>query len=369
MSNCSEAEAVPAGTRSNAPRAEGAKKIRVVVVDDSALIRRILSEIINRQADMEVVGTASNPLLARELIKKTDPDVITLDVEMPQMDGLDFLDRLMRLRPTPVIMISSLTAEGSEAALRALELGAVDYVAKPGQDLRAGMLDYAELIADKIRTASRARVRRHEPQTTPTKGLVLKRPDVAQKKFIIVGASTGGTEAISEFLRPLPADCPPILITQHMPEQFTMLFANRLNKYCPMHVKEAEHGERVQPGYAYIAPGHAHLLLEKRGPNYYTALSDAPPVNRHRPSVDVLFESAARTAGRDCLGVILTGMGRDGAAGMLQMRQAGAYNLAQDEASCVVYGMPRAAWELGAAQESLPLGQIPARIVSRLNEL
>lgn len=362
MSNCSEAlSAKPACV----PRPA---KIRVVVVDDSALIRRVMSEIINRQDDMEVVGVASNPLIARELIKETNPDVITLDVEMPEMDGLDFLDRLMRLRPMPVVMVSSLTAEGSEAALRALELGAVDCVAKPSQGVQTGMLEYAATIADKIRTASRARIKRHAPPATRGPMLALKRPEIAQKKFVIVGASTGGTEAIREFLQPLPDNFPPILVTQHMPEQFTALFANRLNKLCAMTVKEAVHGERIAPGHAYIAPGHAHLLLEKRGPHYYTALSDGPPVNRHRPSVDVLFDSAAATAARDCIGVILTGMGRDGAQGMLRMKQAGAYNLAQDEASCVVYGMPRAAVELDAAQEILPLDKLPARVVAKLNE-
>lgn len=359
MSNFSEARAEPPAE----PR-----KIRVAVVDDSALIRRVLTEIINRQPDMEVVGTASNPLIARELIRETDPDVITLDVEMPEMDGLDFLDRLMRLHPTPTLMISSLTQDGSESALRALELGAVDCVAKPTQGVKNGMLDYADMIAGKLRMAARARVRRPAPRAVPGRSLVLKKPETAERRFVIVGASTGGTEAIREFLQPLPAHFPPVLIAQHMPEQFTALFAKRLDKLCALTVKEAVHGERVLPGNAYIAPGHAHLLLEKRGPNFYTALSDAPPVNRHRPSVDVLFDSAASLAARDCVGVLLTGMGRDGAEGLRRMREAGSYNLTQNEASCVVYGMPRAAWELGAAQESVALSDMASRVMAKLNE-
>ena len=362
MSSCSET--VQAQEKTGKP----AKRIRVVVVDDSALIRRVMTEIINRYDDMEVVGAASNPLIAREMIKETNPDVITLDIEMPQMDGLDFLDRLMRLRPTPVIMVSSLTVEGSDAALRALELGAIDCVAKPSQDLRGGMLEYADTIAEKIRIAARAHVRRLAQPAVTGARLLLKNPQVAQQKFLIVGASTGGTEAIYEFLKPLPELCPPVLIAQHMPEQFTTLFANRLDKHCTVRVKEAVDGELIQPGQVYIAPGHSHLLLERRGPNYYTALSDGPRVNRHRPSVDVLFESAAEAAGPKCVGVILTGMGRDGAEGMLKMRRAGAYNLAQDEASCVVYGMPRAAVELGATQESVPLDKMAARVFAKLNE-
>ena len=346
-------------------------KTRVLIVDDSALIRSVMSEIINRQSDMQVVGTASNPLAARELIKQLDPDVLTLDVEMPEMDGLDFLARLMRLRPMPVVMVSSLTGDGSEAALRALELGAVDCVAKPSVSIQSGMLEYARTITDKIRGAAGAQfnqVSRVENRKSAGKALPsLRNPLASRDKLIIIGASTGGTEAIRVFLEPMPEDCPGILIAQHMPEQFTALFAKRLDKLCAITVKEAEHGERVLPGHAYIAPGHSHLLVQRKGPHYYTALSEGAPVNRHRPSVDVLFESAATQVGENATGVILTGMGRDGAAGMLKMRHAGAYNLAQAESSCVVYGMPRAAVELDAVHEILPLEDLPARIMGRLN--
>jgi two-component system chemotaxis response regulator CheB len=347
-------------------------KTRVLIVDDSALIRNVMSEIINRQDDMEVVGTASNPLAARDLIKQLDPDVLTLDVEMPKMDGLDFLDRLMRLRPMPVVMVSSLTEDGSEAALRALELGAVDCVAKPTVSIQSGMLEYARTITDKIRGAasaqfnqdSRVMSRQRAGKALPS----LRNPLTSSEKLIIIGASTGGTEAIRAFLEPMPVDCPGILITQHMPEQFTALFAKRLDNICDITVKEAAHGERVLPGHAFIAPGHSHLLVQRRGSHYYTVLSDAAPVNRHRPSVDVLFESAAAQVGQNAIGVILTGMGKDGAAGMVKMRQAGAYNLAQAESSCVVYGMPKAAVELDAVHEILALEDLPASIMGRLNE-
>jgi two-component system chemotaxis response regulator CheB len=347
-------------------------KTRVLIVDDSALIRSVMSEIINREHDMEVVGTASNPLAARELIKQLDPDVLTLDVEMPKMDGLDFLGRLMRLRPMPVLMVSSLTKDGSEAALRALELGAVDCVAKPTMSIQSGMREYAQTITDKIRGAasvqfnqdSRVTSRRSAGAAVPR----LRNPLTSREKLIIIGASTGGTEAIRAFLEPLPEDCPGILITQHMPEQFTALFAKRLDKICTIAVKEAAHGERILPGHAYIAPGDCHLLVERKGGHFCTALSYAEPVNRHRPSVDVLFESAAAQVGQDAIGIILTGMGKDGAAGMVKMRQAGAYNLAQSESSCVVYGMPKAAVELDAVHEILPLDEMPARVMARLNE-
>jgi two-component system chemotaxis response regulator CheB len=353
-------------------------KIKVLVCDDSALIRSVMSEIINSQPDMEVVGVAPDPLVARELIKQTNPDVLTLDVEMPKMDGLDFLEKLMRLRPMPVVMVSSLTERGSEITLRALELGAVDFVTKPRVGIRDGMLDYAEKLADKVRAAARARVRQAAPAAHPagsaahaaalaaTPAPLFNNPLVSTEKLIIVGASTGGTEAIREVLVPLPPDAPAVLIAQHMPPGFTKSFAQRLNGLCRITVKEAEHGERVLPGHAYIAPGHAHLLLARSGANYIAHLSDEPPVNRHRPSVDVLFRSAAQHAGKNAVGVILTGMGRDGAAGLLDMRQAGAYTLAQDEASCIVFGMPREAIALGAADDISPLSDMSRRVMARL---
>ncbi|TAL96107.1 MAG: chemotaxis response regulator protein-glutamate methylesterase [Paraburkholderia sp.] len=350
------------------------QKIKVLCVDDSALIRSLMTEIINSQPDMTVVATAPDPLVARDLIKQHNPDVLTLDVEMPRMDGLDFLEKLMRLRPMPVVMVSSLTERGNEITLRALELGAVDFVTKPKVGIRDGMLDYAEKLADKVRAAARARVRQAAPAPHPgapaqapaTPAPLFNNPLVSTEKLIIVGASTGGTEAIREVLVPLPPDAPAVLIAQHMPPGFTKSFAQRLNGLCRITVKEAEHGERVLPGHAYIAPGHAHLLLARSGANYIAHLSEEPPVNRHRPSVDVLFRSAAQHAGKNALGVILTGMGRDGAAGLLDMKKAGAYTLAQDEASCIVFGMPREAIALGAADEIASLSDMSRRVMARL---
>lgn len=344
-------------------------KIKVLIVDDSALIRSVMKEIINSQPDMEVVGMAPDPLVARDLIKQTNPDVLTLDVEMPKMDGLDFLERLMRLRPMPVVMVSSLTERGSEITMRALELGAVDFVTKPKASIQSGLLEYTELITDKIRVASRARVKALSATAAGQGGAVgtslahVRNPLTSSEKLIIIGASTGGTEAIKEFLVQLPPDCPGILITQHMPPGFTRSFANRLDKLSRISVKEAEGGERVLPGHAYLAPGHAHLLLVRSGANYMTKLDQGEPVNRHRPSVDVLFHSAAVSAGKNAVGVILTGMGKDGAAGMLEMKKAGAYNLAQDEASCVVFGMPKEAIAVGATHEVAPLHELPGRVL------
>ena len=358
-------------------------KISVLCVDDSALVRSLMTEIINSQPDMHVCATAPDPLVARELIKQHNPDVLTLDVEMPRMDGLDFLEKLMRLRPMPVVMVSSLTERGSEITLRALELGAVDFVTKPRVGIRDGMLEYAEKLADKIRAAARARVRQtphvvHAAAGAGASGATaaavkptpnLNNPLVSTEKLIIVGASTGGTEAIRELLVPLPPDAPGVMIAQHMPPGFTKSFAQRLNGLCRIAVKEAEHGERVLPGHAYIAPGDAHLVLVRSGANYVAHLSDAPPVNRHRPSVDVLFRSAAQNAGKNALGVILTGMGRDGAQGMLEMQQAGAYTFAQDEASCVVFGMPREAIATGGVSEIAPLAEMTRRVMARLSSM
>lgn len=344
-----------------------ARKIQVLCVDDSALVRGLMTEIINSQPDMEVVATAPDPLVARELIKRHNPDVLTLDVEMPRMDGLDFLEKLMRLRPMPVLMVSSLTQRGSEVTLRALELGAVDFVAKPTLGVREGLLEYAATIADKIRAAARARPR--SATNAPVTPLHWQRPLSSTEKLVMVGASTGGTEAIRALLQPLPPDSPAILITQHMPAGFTRSFAQRLNGLCALTVSEAEHGERVLPGHVYIAPGDQHMRLARSGANYIVELDRSEPVNRHRPSVDVLFRSAAQAAGRNAIGVILTGMGRDGATGMLALHQAGARTLAQDEASCVVFGMPREAIALGGVDEVVPLTQLSERILANLAQM
>lgn len=350
-------------------------KIKVLVIDDSALIRSLLKEIINSQPDMVCVGAAPDPLVARDMIKQLNPDVLTLDVEMPKMDGLVFLEKLMRLRPMPVVMISSLTERGSEITFRALELGAVDFVAKPRLDIDHGLREYTEVITDTIRAASRAKLRKNI--IAASKGLpksyhmdavlpALSNPIITTEKIIVVGASTGGTEAIKDFLITLPPDCPGILIAQHMPETFTRSFANRLDSLCKISVKEAVHGERVLPGHAYIAPGHSHLLLARSGANYVVNLNQSQPVNRHRPSVDVLFRSAANCAGANATGVILTGMGKDGALGMLEMRQKGAYNFAQNEESCVVFGMPKEAISVAAVDETVPLYEMGSRVMAHL---
>ncbi|MDN5872988.1 MAG: chemotaxis response regulator protein-glutamate methylesterase [Sinobacteraceae bacterium] len=349
------------------------KPIKVLIIDDSALIRKMLTRIIDSQPDMRVVGAASDPLIAREMIRNLEPDVLTLDVEMPKMDGLDFLERLMRLRPMPVVMVSTLTQQGSEAALHALELGAVDFVSKPRLDIVASLQDYALEITAKIRAASTARIRkRPAPAIEPKQKTEARLPKLSNRmalteKLIVIGASTGGTEAIKDVLMRMPPDCPAIMITQHMPEAFTKLFAARLDGLCRIHVKEAEHGERAIPGHAYIAPGNRHLSVRKSGANYVVTLSDEPPVNRHRPSVEVLFRSAAQYVGINAIGIMLTGMGKDGAAAMLDMKHAGAWNIAQDEATCVVYGMPKEAIAAGAVHEELPLGAIAGRVLTLLS--
>lgn len=341
--------------------------IKVLICDDSALIRSMLKAAVESQSDMRVVGLASDPLMARDLIKATNPDVMTLDIEMPKMDGLDFLEKVMRLRPMPVVMISSLTQSGSEATIRALELGAVDVVAKPRANDSSAFAASAQDICEKIRTAYKARVRRVSAPTHTPVGQGTQLPARASSdRVVCIGASTGGTEAIREVLTRLPGQCPPVMLVQHMPEMFTGSFANRLDSLSALRVKEAEHGEMLKPGHAYLAPGHSHLLLARRGGSYYCELSKADPVNRHRPSVDVLFESVAAQFGGGALGVLLTGMGKDGARGLLAMRNAGSWTLAQDEASCVVYGMPREAALIGAAAEVAPLNDIARRIVAQL---
>ncbi len=354
-------------------------KTRVVVVDDSALVRSLLTEIINRQPDMECVGAAADPLIAREMIRNLNPDVITLDVEMPRMDGIDFLAKLMRLRPMPVVMVSTLTERGADVTMRALELGAVDFVAKPKIGVADGLRLLAEDITDKVRIAAKATLRRAPapapaPRPTQPGGLAdvpAPRPPasvgrLSTEKIIFIGASTGGTEATKEVLMQLPADCPAVVITQHMPPGFTKSYAARLDGLCRIRVAEARDGERILPGHAYIAPGGLHLSVERSGANYVARVQDGEPVNRHKPSVEVLFKSAARVVGPNALGVMLTGMGADGARAMKEMRDAGSHNLAQDEASCVVYGMPREAVAAGAVHEVLPLTQIAPKLIERL---
>jgi len=359
-------------------------KTRVVVVDDSALVRGLLAEIINKQPDMECVGAASDPLVAREMIRNLNPDVITLDVEMPRMDGIDFLSKLMRLRPMPVVMVSTLTERGADVTLRALELGAVDFVAKPKIGVADGLRQLAEDITDKVRTAARAHVRRLPPATAapagvgagpgaaaPAPGVRSAAPVAAlgrlsTEKIIFIGASTGGTEATKEVLMNLPHDSPAVVITQHMPPGFTKSYAARLDGLCRIRVKEAVDGDRILPGHAYIAPGGLHLSVERSGANYVARVRDGEPVNRHKPSVEVLFDSAAKVVGPNALGVMLTGMGADGARAMKTMRDAGSWNLCQDEASCVVFGMPREAIAHGAATEVLPLQRIAPALIERL---
>jgi len=348
------------------------RKIKVLVVDDSALIRAVMKEIIDREKDMECVAAAPDPLVAREMIKSLNPDVLTLDVEMPRMDGLDFLERLMRLRPMPVLMVSTLTELGSDITFRALELGAVDFVSKPKLDIARGMEEYAIEIADKIRAAARSQVQKSATTMARQNYSVDAVLPIAAgrlfstEKLVVIGASTGGTEAIKEILVNLPADAPGVLVTQHMPEHFTKSFADRLNGLCRISVKEAEHNERILPGHAYIAPGHSHLLLIRSGANYMTKLDQGELVNRHRPSVDVLFRSAANAAGSNALGIILTGMGRDGVKGLLELKMTGAHTIAQDEASCVVFGMPKEAIAAGGVCEVLPLQKIARRTVEYL---
>jgi two-component system, chemotaxis family, protein-glutamate methylesterase/glutaminase len=351
-------------------------KIRVLIVDDSALMRGLLSQLISTAPDMEVVGTAPDAQTAREMIKALNPDVMTLDVQMPKMGGLEFLERLMRLRPMPVVMVSSFTESGSDTTLKALELGAIDFIGKPRPDSGRSMENYAEDLVEKIRAAKGARLRRPMSSSAASSSLPTPpasspipsaRPGLAASgKIIFVGASTGGTEAIKEYLLGIPADCPPILIVQHMPESFTASFARRLDSLCAPHVIEAQGNEKVEPGTVYIAPGHSHLLIRRGNSGFLTELAATPPVNRHRPSVDVLFDSAAALVGRKAVGVILTGMGKDGAQGLLRLRQAGARTFGQDEASCVVYGMPREAFLIGAVEEQCSLGDMARRVIGAI---
>lgn len=341
--------------------------IKVLVVDDSALMRQLLTEMLNGADDIKVIATAPDPIVARELIKQHSPDVMTLDVEMPKMDGLVFLERIMTLRPMPVIMVSTLTSQGAESTVRALELGAVDYVAKPTMNLQKGMQGLAEELRAKVRIAAKAKLHAHVIQSRPTydkkSAPVITAPI---DKIIAIGASTGGVEAVTEVLSGMPPDSPPIIVTQHMPEKFTTSFAQRLNTVTPLTVSEAKDSERLLPGHAYIAPGGYHLELSKVAGIFMCKVHQEALVSGHRPSVDVLFRSVAKVAPKQSIGVILTGMGRDGAEGLLAMRKAGAQTMGQDESSCVVYGMPKAAFDIGAVETQLTLKDINKQIVKLL---
>lgn len=339
-------------------------KTRVLVVDDSALVRQVLSKILQSDPGIEVVGVASDPYVAREEIKRLNPDVLTLDVEMPRMDGITFLGNLMRLRPMPVVMVSSLTEQGADVTLSALELGAIDFVTKPKIDISHGLASYAAEIIDKVKAASRARVRARQDLD---KSSGARRP--AQQvlkhyrttdRLIAIGASTGGTEALREVLEMMPADAPAIVITQHIPEAFSQPFARRLNSASAMSVCQAEDGQQIVQGHAYVAPGNRHLRVIRSGARFVCRLDDGEPVNRHKPSVDVMFMSVAENVGRNAVGVLLTGMGADGAQGMRAMKEAGAPTLAQDEATSVVWGMPGEAVKIGVVDHVLPLDRIAA---------
>ena len=351
-------------------------KIRVLTVDDSALMRQVLAMLLAKDPQIEVVGSAPDPYIAREKIKALNPDVLTLDVEMPKMDGLTFLEKLMRGHPMPVVMVSSLTEVGCQTTLRALELGAVDFITKPKIDLREGMEEIAQDLIVKVKAAAVARVRSKEiggnghqkpftshPSPLPSGSAMIKTTDT----IIAIGSSTGGTEAVKEILERLPPHTPPILITQHMPERFTKTWADRLNKLCRISVKEAQDGDSVLPGHALVAPGDFHMTLVRSGARYTVQINQDSPVNRHRPSVDVMFSSVARYAGANAIGVILTGMGNDGAKEMLAMKQAGAFTIAQDETSCVVFGMPKEAIKAGAVDKVLPLNDIAGAILTHVS--
>ncbi len=341
------------------------RSIRVLIVDDSAVVRQVLSAELAKTPGIEVVGTAIDPYIARDKIVQLRPDVVTLDVEMPRMDGLTFLSKLMKYMPMPVIVVSSLTPEGSDMAVRALELGAVDVVAKPGSSFSIGTM--SAMLAEKIRQADSCRFRKlpdSPPQGVASAPMAKGAAGLhTTQKIVAIGASTGGTTAITNVLTRLPADMHGIVIVQHMPEHFTSAFAKRLNECCQMQVREACDGDIVTTGVALIAPGNYHMILRASGAKYFVQIKGGPPVFHQRPSVDVLFQSVAQAAGQNSLGVILTGMGADGAQGLLAMRHAGARTVAQDEDSCVVFGMPREAIRLGAAERVLGLDRIPSAIV------
>lgn len=357
------------------------RKVRVLIVDDSASVRQTMTDILGTDPEIEVIGTASDPFVAARRIQDEVPDVITLDVEMPRMDGITFLRKLMAQHPLPVVMCSSLTEEGSATLMQALEAGAVDIILKPRVDVPQFLQESSVRICDVVKAAARARIRRHSgaaaddrakprvPEKKLTADVIMPAPVAGHamarttETVICIGASTGGTESLRFVLEALPADCPGIAIVQHMPEKFTEAFARRLNSLCAVEVKEAADGDTVLRGRVLIAPGNRHMLLQRSGARYYVAIKDGPLVSRHRPSVDVLFRSAARFAGANAVGIIMTGMGDDGATGMAEMKGAGAATIAQDEASCVVFGMPKEAIARGAVHRILPLDHLAAEII------
>jgi two-component system chemotaxis response regulator CheB len=341
--------------------------IKVLVVDDSAVMRQILSEILRHDPELDIVGSAPDPYVAWDKIKRLQPDVVTLDVEMPRMDGLTFLEKLMQARPTPVVMVSSLTEKGCQTTLRALELGAVDFVTKPKIDVASGTVDMGREIIEKVKIAARAKLRNRTSRTGSAAKPVIKSSGSLLKtthKIVCIGASTGGTEALYDVLTALPADSPGTVIVQHMPAGFTHSFAQRLDGACQIRVKEATDGDRILQGHALLAPGGLQMVVRREGASYMVRVARGQPVNRHCPSVDVLFQSAAHHVGANAVGVILTGMGNDGAKGLLAMRQAGARTIAQDEATCVVFGMPKEAIALGGADEILPLDRVADRVLT-----
>lgn len=341
--------------------------IKVLVIDDSVIVRQILSKELSKAADIKVIGTAIDPYVAREKIIALKPDVLTLDLQMPRMGGLTFLSKLMKYYPLPVIVVSSLTPEGSEAALRALELGAVDVIAKPGTAYSVS--EISQMLVDRIRAAMTAKRRALKPaeQPIPSKPAEPINPLHSADKIVAIGASTGGTEAIKRILLGFPAGAPGTVIVQHMPANFTAAFAERLNQICLMEVREAEDNDWVTPGVALVAPGNRHMTLRRSGDRYRVEVKDGPPVRHQRPSVDVLFHSVAQQAGANAVGVILTGMGNDGVRGLLAMHQAGAFTLAQDKESCVVFGMPKEAIEIGAVDKVAPLDHLCRHVLQSLS--
>lgn len=360
------------------------KKIRVLIVDDSAVVRQSLTSILESDPDIEVMGTAADPIIAVKKIMKEIPDVITLDIEMPRMDGLTFLRKIMSQHPIPVVVISSLTTEGTEVAMKALEYGATEIIGKPSMNAAEFINESKIFLCDAVKAAAQSKLSRRKIVTTATvtkqatvnpkysADVILDKPTgntsvIETDKIIVLGASTGGTEAIRQFLKVLPDNMPGIAIVQHMPEGFTASFANSLNNITGLRVKEAVNGDKLDTGTVLIAPGNKHMLLKRVGRDYFVEVKEGPLVNRHRPAVDVLFRSAARYAGKNAIGIIMTGMGNDGARGLLELKESGAFTIAQDEASCVVFGMPKEAIKLDAADKILPLDKIAPFLVSKVN--